>query len=115
MIQIAANTSPYAFNGATYSNYRVPGQIPVIGKPLAVVTDSPDITAPNQAAAHPALDKETRTHVGTACAAHWLNRKPQTLRSWACFEDGPLRPVRINGRLAWAVADIRRVLAGGAC
>lgn len=62
--------------------------------------------------AHPSLQEEKRTHVGTACAAHWLGRKPQTLRAWACFEDGPLRPTRVNGRLAWSVADIRRVLLG---
>ena len=34
----------------------------------------------------------------------------QTLRCWASREDGPLRPMRINGRLAWKVADLRRVL-----
>lgn len=56
----------------------------------------------------PALELEQRSHVDTATAARWLNRKPQTLRSWACLEDGPLRPLRVAGRLAWAVADIRR-------
>jgi hypothetical protein len=25
-------------------------------------------------------------------------------------EDGPIRPLRVNGRLAWPVAEIRRVL-----
>ena len=25
-------------------------------------------------------------------------------------EDGPLRPIRINGRLAWPVSELRRVL-----
>ena len=25
------------------------------------------------------------------------------------IEDGPLRPLRINGRLAWPVAEIRRI------
>ncbi|MBV6324909.1 DNA-binding protein [Duganella sp. HSC-15S17] len=53
---------------------------------------------------------EKRTHVGTACAAHWLGRKQQTLRSWACLEDGPIRPIRINGRLAWPVDAIRRLM-----
>lgn len=53
---------------------------------------------------------ERRTHVDTACAAFHLGRKPQTLRVWASSEKGPLRPVRVNGRLAWSVADIRRVL-----
>jgi len=61
----------------------------------------------------PPLESETRSHVDTACASFHVNRKPQTLRSWACFENGPLRPVRISGRLAWSVAEIRRLLAGG--
>lgn len=61
----------------------------------------------------PPLDTETRSHVDTACAAFRLNRKAQTLRAWACLENGPLRPIRINGRLAWAVADIKRLLNGG--
>jgi len=46
-------------------------------------------------------------------AAAALNRRPQTLRKWACLENGPLRPVRINGRLAWKVADIQALLNGG--
>ncbi|TYQ12102.1 UNVERIFIED_ORG: hypothetical protein JN05_03531 [Zoogloea ramigera] len=56
------------------------------------------------------LDLERRTHVDTACAAYHLGRKPQTLRVWASAENGPLRPVRVNGRLAWPVEGIRRVL-----
>ncbi|WP_175826895.1 helix-turn-helix domain-containing protein [Burkholderia gladioli] len=46
-------------------------------------------------------------------AAAALNRKPQTLRKWACLENGPIRPVRINGRLAWRVSDIQALLSGG--
>ena len=57
-----------------------------------------------------ALSSEQRTHVSTACAAFHLGRKPQTLRVWATYEKGPLRPVRVHGRLAWSVAEIRRVL-----
>lgn len=56
------------------------------------------------------LDAETRAAVDTATAAFHLNRQPQTLRGWACNDDGPLRPLRINGRLAWPVAELRRVL-----
>ena len=26
------------------------------------------------------------------------------------MENGPLRPIRINGRLAWNVSELRRVL-----
>jgi len=58
----------------------------------------------------PKLEDLTRPTVDTASAAHYLNRRPQTLRGWACHEDGPLRPIRINGRLAWPVAGLRRVL-----
>ena len=60
----------------------------------------------------PPLEQETRTNVGTAAAAFYMLRSAQTLRIWACKETGPLRPVRVNGRLAWPVAEIRRVLKG---
>ena len=56
------------------------------------------------------LELEHRPTVATAAAAHYLNRRPQTLRGWACLETGALRPIRINGRLAWPVAELRRVL-----
>ena len=56
------------------------------------------------------LERETRAAVSTACAAYHLNRQPQTLRAWACLENGPLRPLRVNGRLAWPVSELRRVL-----
>jgi hypothetical protein len=59
----------------------------------------------------PPLEQVTRPTVETAAAAYYLNRKPQTLRSWACFDGtGPIRALRVNGRLAWPVADLRRVL-----
>ena len=66
--------------------------------------------AATAATTFPPLTTETRTHVPTDCAAHWLMRRPQTMRGYACREDGPLRPIRVNGRLGWAVADIRRLL-----
>ncbi|MGT2458790.1 helix-turn-helix domain-containing protein [Cupriavidus basilensis] len=46
-------------------------------------------------------------------AAAIINRKPQTLHKWACLENGPIRPIRINGRLGWRVADIASLLNGG--
>lgn len=58
------------------------------------------------------LDCEPRTALPTAEAAFHLNRAQQTLRLWACLENGPLRPIRVNGRLAWPVADIKRLLGG---
>jgi hypothetical protein len=58
----------------------------------------------------PPLEAVTRPTVDTAAAAYYLNRREQTLRGWACYEDGPIRPLRINGRLAWPVAELRCVL-----
>lgn len=62
--------------------------------------------------AFPPLEAETRPTITTEAAAYYLNRQPQTLRAWACFENGPIRPVRVGGRLAWPVAAIKRLLSG---
>ncbi len=56
------------------------------------------------------LVHEARAALPTPEAAFHLNRAQQTLRLWAMREDGPIRPLRINGRLAWPVAEIKRVL-----
>lgn len=59
----------------------------------------------------PKLEELNRPTVETAAAAFYLNRRPQTMRMWAMKDGtGPIRPLRINGRLAWRVADLRRVL-----
>jgi len=50
--------------------------------------------------------------VGTRKAAEVLGRKQQTLRGWACDGSGPVRPVKVGGRLGWRVADLERVLRG---
>ena len=55
------------------------------------------------------LDRETRSGLDTATAAYHLNRRPQTLRAWACKENGPLRAVHLHGRLMWLTADIRKL------
>jgi hypothetical protein len=56
------------------------------------------------------LKRETRTNLPTAEAAPHLNRAQQTLRLWAMRENGPIRPLRINGRLAWPVARIKELV-----
>lgn len=58
------------------------------------------------------LDCETRATVDTETAAFHLNRRPQTLRAWACLQTYPvgLKPLRVSGRLAWPVAGLRTVL-----
>ena len=63
-------------------------------------------TAPQQ---FPTLESVTRPTVDTAAAAYYLNRRPQTLRCWA-MKQHPIRPLNINGRLAWPVSELRRVL-----
>lgn len=57
-----------------------------------------------------ALDAEARAVISTAEAAAHLSRAPQTLRMWACRQNGPIVPVRINGRLGWKVSDLRRLV-----
>jgi hypothetical protein len=56
------------------------------------------------------LEREARSTLPTTEAAYHLGRRPQTLRLWACLENGPIRPIRVNGRLAWPVSEIRRLL-----
>jgi hypothetical protein len=59
----------------------------------------------------PPLEQVTRPAVDTAAAAYYLSRRPQTLRTWAMKDgSGPIRPLRVHGRLAWPVSELRRVL-----
>lgn len=59
------------------------------------------------------IQHQLRQVVTTAVAAKALNRAPQTLRKWACLENGPIRPIRIHGRLAWPVDEINALLSRG--
>jgi hypothetical protein len=63
-----------------------------------------------QAFPFPPLELITRPAVDTDSAAYYLGRKAQTLRTWACYENGPIRPIRVHGRLAWPVEQIRKIL-----
>ena len=56
------------------------------------------------------LALETRAALPTREAAFHLNRADQTLRLWAMRDDGPLRPLRVGGRLAWKTDDLRKLL-----
>lgn len=56
------------------------------------------------------LALETRSALPTPEAAYHLNRAQQTLRLWAMRNDGPVKCLRVNGRLAWPVNELRRVL-----
>lgn len=56
------------------------------------------------------LAQEIRHALPTPEAAFHLSRTEQTLRLWACQDNGPIRPLRVHGRLLWRVAEIRRLL-----
>ena len=85
---------------------------------MQTVTNQPaqpaTAAAHNLQAAFPPLEQVTRSHVPTDQAAYYLMRRPQTMRAYACLENGPIRPIRINGRLAWNVAEIKSLLTRGA-
>jgi hypothetical protein len=71
--------------------------------------------APRRAASDPQnfppLELVNRPTVPTEQAAHYLLRQPQTLRAWAMRDgSGPVRPLRVHGRLAWPVAGIKAAL-----
>jgi len=56
------------------------------------------------------LSNELRATLPTSDTAAHLGRQAQTLRAWACKGTGPIKPIKINGRLAWRTADLRRLL-----
>lgn len=72
----------------------------------------PEAGAPEAATetGFPRLQQVDKPTVSTAAAAYYLDRKPATLRAWASREDGPIRPVRVHGRLGWPVAGIKSLL-----
>ncbi len=66
-------------------------------------------TLANREKRFPPLESVTRPTVPTEQAAYYLNRKPQTLREWA-MTGKVVTPLRLNGRLAWPTAGIKRAL-----
>lgn len=72
-----------------------------------------EATTPQQfTAPFPPLALVNKPNLTTAETAYYLNRRPQTLRGWACNSgSGPLVPKRIGGLLAWSTASVK-ALAG---
>ena len=56
------------------------------------------------------LALEKRATIPTREAAYHIDRAEQTLRLWACRENGPIRPIRIFGRLGWPVKVIKELV-----
>ena len=59
------------------------------------------------------LDLETRPTVTTDAIAFYTHTRPQTWRIHACKETGPIRCIRIAGRLHWPTQKIRELLGVG--
>lgn len=75
----------------------------------------PATTAAHNLPTFPPLEQQTKPILTTEEAAHYLNRRPQTLRAWVCKQPaGVPRARNLNGRLAWRTADIRAWLNGEA-
>ena len=76
-----------------------------------VANKLPATSAAQSLPVYPPLDLVTRPTVPTDQAAYYLNRQSQTLRAWSCLQPaGGIRPLKINGRLAWRTDDIRKLL-----
>lgn len=58
----------------------------------------------------PPLELENRPTLDTAATAYYLRKARQTLRIWACKENGPIRPIRVGAHLHWKTSDIRKLL-----
>lgn len=60
----------------------------------------------------PPLELVNKPNLTTAELAYYLNRRPQTLRGWACRSGtGPIQAKRVGGILAWSTAEAK-VLTG---
>jgi hypothetical protein len=49
-------------------------------------------------------------YLDTRDAAKALMRQEATLRKWSCRGTGPIKPHKINGRLAWPADEIAALL-----
>jgi len=79
---------------------------------MSFLIDAKTLAQPKQPVSpFPPLEEVTKPNLLTAEAAFYLNRRPQTLRSWACLENGPIRPRRTTRLLDWSTAQVK-VLAG---
>lgn len=82
-------------------------------------TTNQSYALPATAAAHnlpefPPLEQITKPNLTTEEAAYYCDRAEQTMRMWACKQPaGVPRPIKISGRLAWKVSDIKSLLNGG--
>jgi hypothetical protein len=56
------------------------------------------------------LDSVLNPVLPTDQAAHYLMRRPQTLRIWATGRGNPpIQPIRVGGRLGWPTAEVKKL------
>lgn len=64
----------------------------------------------NDPAQLPPLTQVTRPNLTTKEVAFYTNMAEQTWREYACYDKGPIRPLRICGRLHWPTEAVRKLL-----
>lgn len=88
-------------------NWKQPTQTPISDAPTFIAG-----AMRRQQALYPALEQVTKPNLTTAEASYFLDRAPQTLRTWAMKNGtGPISPRRIGGLLAWSTSEVK-ALAG---
>lgn len=81
-----------------------------LGEATTETSQTPDSSFQANAPPYPPLTQVTKPNLTTAETAYYLDRKPQTLRGWACHSgSGPLEPKRIGGILAWSTDSVKKV------
>lgn len=65
--------------------------------------------AASTTATFPPLVEVTRPNLTTKEVAFYTNMAEQTWREYACYERGPIRPVRICGRLNWPTNAVKEL------
>lgn len=59
---------------------------------------------------HPPLEEIQKPLIDTRAAAYYLMAQEQTMRSWAARGVGPIRPVKIGGRLRWRTSEVKKLV-----
>jgi len=78
-----------------------------------ITNQLPATSSAHNFTSRPPLEHVTKPILTTEEAAHYCNRRPQTLRAWHCLQPvGVPRAKNLNGRLAWKTNDIRAWLNG---
>jgi hypothetical protein len=59
---------------------------------------------------HPPLEEVQQPLLDTKSAAYYLMAQAQTMRCWAARGVGPIRPVKIGGRLRWRTSEVKKLV-----